>query len=58
MHTSKGVILLLACAAQFMVVLDVAIVGALTAAIAFPWRATRKTEPAPRRGVGSVPASG
>ena len=27
MHTSKGVILLLACAAQFMVVLDVAIVN-------------------------------
>ena len=24
----------------------------------FPWRATRKTEPAPRRGVGSVRASG
>jgi MFS family permease len=89
MHTSKGVILLLSCAAQFMVVLDVAIVnvalpsiqrdlgigqsavqwivvayglmlafhaaywvivaiaalGALTAAMAFPWRAARKTGP-------------
>jgi hypothetical protein len=40
------------------VIVAFAALGALTAAIAFPWRAARQAEPAPRRGVGSVPASG
>ena len=44
--------------AAYWVIVAFAALGALTAAIAFPWRATRKTEPAPRRGVGSVPANG
>jgi hypothetical protein len=44
--------------AAYWVIVAFAALGALTAAIAFPWRATRQTEPAPRRGVGSVPASG
>ena len=42
----------------YWVIVAFAALGALTAAIAFPWRATRKTEPAPRRGVGSVAANG
>jgi hypothetical protein len=44
--------------AAYWVIVAFTALGALTAAIAFPWRATRKTEPAPRRGVGSVPANG
>lgn len=43
--------------AAYWVIVTFAALGALTAAIAFPWRATRRTEPAPRRGVASVPAS-
>jgi len=44
--------------AAYWVIFAFAVMGALTAAIAFPWHATRKTGPAPRRGVGSVPANG
>ena len=44
--------------AAYWVIFAFAALGALTAAIAFPWRATRQTEAAPRRGVGSVPANG
>ena len=44
--------------AAYWVLVAFAALGALTAAIAFPWRATRRTEPAPRRGAGSVPANG
>jgi hypothetical protein len=44
--------------AAYWVIFAFAALGALTAAIAFPWHATRKTESAPRRGVGSVPANG
>ncbi len=44
--------------AAYWVIFAFAAMGALTAAIAFPWHATRKTGPAPRRGVGSVPANG
>ena len=44
--------------AAYWVIFAFAVMGALTAAIAFPWHATRKTGAAPRRGVGSVPANG
>ena len=44
--------------AAYWVIFAFAALGALTAAIAFPWRATRRAGAAPRRGVGSVPANG